>query len=313
MSSQSVAFANPQHVSESSEEQGGSPADLETREDGAEVEEAGDEGGEETPESPETETAVPAEEQPKVEPGESPDDDRIATLEADLAQKSAILRDLADEMESDPALKERLSRGGRGRESSNGDLMSDAEKTLRDPETGLTPHSADVVLRAFGPALKRLTQLEARFGEVTPRVSELTRALGSATLERGLADNGVAPAVQRQQPFQKFMRTLRSSREFQQLEARAPAFAAEFAANKWQVSAARKGGWKDERARLETAKGEKRGGSPASGARTASLAEKVIEIARSHGGGHVDAAASLRMKYVREGKSPPPIRFVDRK
>lgn len=302
-----ASFAPQAHASTPQTLQGGSPEAEADREGGDEevIESLSADGGdtdvEETNEEPSVSDAAP-----QTSAGEDPTVDEVSDLRSQLAEREALIGQIADEMDRNPELRAILS-GQKGSASSEPtDWAIRLEKGLRGK---LKPEAAEALTEVFAPFFKELQDANAEIGRLRSTAQSLSRTVGSREYVRALTDSGVTPETQNTQPFQKFLRGLRTNRTFQSLEARDPVFAAETVAARWQASRAQKSGWKDDRARLESAKN----GRGAQGSqRSASLAEKVTEIVRKPDGSHVEEAQRIRLEYVKGGKELPKIRYIDR-
>lgn len=288
-------------VTQSAHEEGGSP-EVDERVDDID---AGLLEDVDLEESESTEDEAPPEESPD-DSGEEPAKyaEQIEDLRSELAERDEIIGAIRDRMDRDPAFRKMLE-GGSGTEPEAEDPVAHFQKAIRD---GLTPEAATVIEDALSPVLEEITRLKGELKNVKPTMQRLARNVGSAQFQEALADSGVAPAVQRSRDFQKHLKRLRGKSDFQRLESRSPAFAADYAASKWQATKARVMGYKDERARVESAKGG-RGGDVR--ARSSALAEKVVRIKRDSGTGHVDRAAAVRLKAEMEGKPMPKIEYYD--
>lgn len=243
--------------------------------------------------------------------GKSPPNNSEAAEELTQARKEAdelrsLVTELDDRIRRDPEMVRKLY----GQDSQGGqeDLASLFENTLRDPETGLTPAAADVVIRSMSPVLKRLAHLEKKFGVMEPTVQRVAQTTSSSEFTRTISEAGVPSAVQKSQPFQKFLRTMRQDRTFATLEKQNPKFAADHAASRWIAGQNRAGTTRDERARIETAKY----GRTATGTRSPSIAQRIVEVRRGSGDAHIMEADAIREQYAKAGKPLPTIKYVDR-
>lgn len=250
--------------------------------------------------------------QPDVEPeGKSAPQntesaEELAQVKREADELRSLVTELDDRIRRDPELVRKVY----GQEAQGGqdDIASLFEQTLRDPETGLTPAAADVVIRSMNPVLKRLAQLEKKLGVIEPTVQRVAQTTGSAEFVQTISEAGVPAAVQKSQPFQKFLRTMRQDRTFAALERQNPRFAADHAASRWIASQNRTGIARDERARIETAKS----GRVASGTRSPSIAQRIVEVRRGSGDAHIMEADAIREQYLKAGKPLPQIKYVDR-
>ena len=305
----SASFASQSHASNPSTDPGGSSPETEdVREGGDEVVVEESEGSGDEPVS---DDASFSEDQPasggsQSASGEDPNAERISDLESQLSERDALIGQIADEMDRNPELRAMLS----GQRSASSSEPSDwGVKLERDLRGVLKPEAAEALTKAFSPYIKKLQEATDEVTRLRSTAQSLSRTVGSREYVRALGDAGVAPEVQQTQPFQKFLKGLRLNRTYQSIEARDPIFAAETAAARWQAARAQKLGWKDDRARIETAKNSR--GAQGS-QRSASLADKVIEITRSPDGSHVDEAQRVRFEYAQKGKELPNIRYVNK-
>lgn len=227
-----------------------------------------------------------------------------ARSEAEELRK--LVAEIDDRIKSDPDMARKFY-GADGRGGGD-DIAALFEQTLRDPETGLTPAAADVVVRSMSPVLARLAQLEKRFGVIEPTVQRVAQTTGTAEFVQTISEAGVPSAVQKSQPFQKFLRTMRQDRTFASLERQNPGFAANHAASRWIATQSRAGTARDDRARIETVKT----GRTATGTRSPSIAQRIVDVRRGSGDSHIMEADAIREQYAKAGKPLPQIRYVDR-
>ena len=280
------------HVADEIVEEGGSP-DESTRADGE------GEGSADTNQSSGADGASTTPDEVVTSAQEE-----LAELRAELAHRNGILDELNDRMERDPALRKMLSESGGGT-SQDKDAVSHFEKVLNDE---FTPEAAAALRKVLSPIIQEHAQLKKEVGGTRSRVAGMARTVGASKFRGALEENGVAASVQSSKQFQRHLKVMRARPEFQRLEARSPQFAAEMAAGQWTASRARANGWKGEQSRVATAKTGRSGNAPARGSASS---EKVIQIKKVRGGGHVDRAAEIRFKAQEAGKPVPQIRYID--
>jgi hypothetical protein len=219
------------------------------------------------------------------------------TLERQFHEAQLLLAQVDDRIQAEGL----ASRVYEGKTEDEGDWYADAETTIRE---GLEGPAADVVLKAFGPALARLADLEKRYTNDRSKFQRVAQSVGRSEFTNALANSGVSPSDQQSKGFQKTLRSLRANRSYQSMESRDPQAAADWASAKWQAETGKRNGFSADRDRVAAAKT----GKGARGARPAGLAEKVIEITR--GPGDIDRAHKARMKAMEAGKDLPTIRYV---
>lgn len=230
--------------------------------------------------------------------------EQIEELRQEIAEKDEILNEIRYRMDRDPAFRKMLE-GGSGASEPENDPVKQFQKAIRE---GLTPDAAEVLETALSPVLQRIKELEAELGSVKPTMQRLSQKVGSSEFVEALGESGITQNVMRSQEFQRHLKRLRGQSQFQRLESRSPGFAADYAASKWQATKARVNGYRDDRARIESAKNG-RGGEPTP--RSSALAEKVVRIKRDPSGGHIDRAAAVRIRAQQDGKTSPRIEYYD--
>jgi hypothetical protein len=279
-----------EHVADPPQGQGGSPPDGKVR---ADDDGRTDEGDEEP------------------RPARDAVSQRERQLQAELDAQLELTRALRSEMDRDPEFEKRVLRAvGQGGPDEGLDVAEHFERTLRDPNSGLTSDAAEVMLRAMKPFFQRYGAMERATRAHGTQVESLTRAVGSTRFVERLDQEGVPADVQRSADFQRHLAGLRGEREFQAVESRSPEFAASHAAARWLAQRSRRAGWKDDRQRVESARRARGADAPARGA---SQAARVVRIERLPHGAHVEHAGRVRLEAVSKGQPAPTIEFVDPK
>ena len=242
-------------------------------------------------------------------PGAPDSAEELALLRQQIAERDSLLTEIADKMERDPELAKRLGRGD-GTGSQTSEAFSQFKSALTDKDNGLTPASAEVLERAMEPVFERMRQMEAALGRIDPTVRELNRTVGGDQFERALQANGIPPEVRNSPQFTKHLRAMETDRYFAQDKRSRQEYAGRVAAQAWLAKNGRVNVNRDERARLDSVRGQRNGNAPMRGS---SIADKVTEITRSSNGSHIDEAARLRFEAMKQNKPLPNIRYVDRK
>lgn len=256
-------FVDTSHVGDAAEESGGSQTSEQVPADGAQA--TTEEGA--------------AEGQPEVaaKPEPSADAERIRELEAENANRQAIIEQVIAQAQADPYIAEKFGFAKTGVTTPPRDAVEEFEAAVRDPEKGFNRESADSLMVAFKPILKELQRLREEVGGAKRDLGSVQRTVGSGEYSRALAARVPAQA-QGSKEFQRLEKQLRGQSWFASLQATNAQVAAEVIGDKWTALNAQRAGWKDQRAQLESAKS---GGTGAGPTRGSSVAEKVYQIKRS--------------------------------